>query len=275
MTNSSSYKLHTVARQYCIGQYEYWLNKYGELDRANKTRPGQKYTVEALRVFPRYNVLAAILTEIERLDPEEGISFRDMKQFVLDAHGADNIFTRPPHNDIELSAMKEERTAYLNYINGIKEENIWYVPSLFYRRVLSTTETAFIWRLLQTTWGVEGTTWHPISAKPPVEQDIIAFQDTYFRKYVQHGVLNFLSSAMNIQRCWEIREDNNASFLDVSEIEFAYNGSESYWCTKDMDWLIYASHESSVTIGGALLIALIKETWPSWEDYIWKDPFFT
>lgn len=65
MSNSIE-NLHTAIRRYCMDRYSHWTGKYAELSSAGKGRAGSGYTDEALYTFPRYNVLNAILFEIER-----------------------------------------------------------------------------------------------------------------------------------------------------------------------------------------------------------------
>ena len=52
-------------------------------------------------------------------------------------------------------------------------------------------------------------------------------------------------------------------------MEPRYNGSEGYWSSGDLDWIIYASHESSVAVGGWLLGA-VKQRWPDWRAHVWR-----
>ncbi len=46
---------------------------------------------------------------------------------------------------------------------------------------------------------------------------------------------------------------------------------EAYWTSGRMDWLIYISHESSVTVAGDWLIGAVKEAWPDWERHLYTD----
>jgi pyrrolidone-carboxylate peptidase len=41
------------------------------------------------------------------------------------------------------------------------------------------------------------------------------------------------------------------------------NGLEGYWTTLGVEWLIYASHESTLTVAGTLLDR-VKGGWPTW-----------
>ncbi len=66
-----SLALHTAARRYCMEQHAHWCEVYGKLASEGGDRVGADYTDEALRTFPRYNVLQAILVEIERFDADD------------------------------------------------------------------------------------------------------------------------------------------------------------------------------------------------------------
>jgi hypothetical protein len=61
--------------------------------------------------------------------------------------------------------------------------------------------------------------------------------------------------------------------MEISAFEPYYNGAEGFWCNNNFDWVIYASHESSITVGGWLL-AEIKNVWPNWKERVWTTPFF-
>jgi hypothetical protein len=44
---------------------------------------------------------------------------------------------------------------------------------------------------------------------------------------------------------------------------------EKYWTADARDWLIDASHERSITLAGAWLIAAVKELRPHWEEHVY------
>jgi hypothetical protein len=54
---------------------------------------------------------------------------------------------------------------------------------------------------------------------------------------------------------------------------FWYNGEEGFWFDKSFDWLIYSSHESSITLAG-LILPEIKKNWANWQYRLWDSPFF-
>ena len=74
--------------------------------------------------------------------------------------------------------------------------------------------------------------------------------------------------ARRIERVWALREYGPEYMEDLALFEPYYNGAEGFWSSGDLDWIIYASHERSVTVGGWLL-GKLKAIWPSWQDHVW------
>lgn len=248
----------------------YWSEKYSQLNTGGAGRSG--YTDEQLAIFPRYNVLSAVLFEVERFRPEDFKTLGEAKQFFcLVANEAHSIFTKPPNGEIEQRAMSEERDKLCSFINELVEEDLKSVEPLFYRRVLSDKESQTVQDNLQLKWNIPEHYWYPLSLEKP--EDVEAFQDAYFEKEVGAGKLQDILKAHGVERIWEIREDKNDYEFELSVFEPYYNGAEAFWCDNKFDWIIYASHESSITIGGWLL-AEIKEVWANWENRIWTTPFF-
>ena len=71
-----------------------------------------------------------------------------------------------------------------------------------------------------------------------------------------------------MRRIWELREHGPEYEQDVSLFEPLYDGAEGYWSSGALDWIAYASHESSVTVGGWLLEE-VKTLWPTWQAHLW------
>jgi hypothetical protein len=264
--------LHTSIRRYCMERYCYWTKTYGELVSAGKDRSGSEYTKEALYTFPRYNVLDAILVEVERHRPVDFTSLDEARRvFKAVAAEAQSIFTQPPNGNVEQQAMNEEREALDNFIAKVTEDDLSLVEPLFYRRVLSADESAIIRDRLQMDWSVSQGYWYPLADRK--REDIEAFQDTYFEKEVGTEKLHTIFRLHGIETLWEMREDGINFELELSVFEPYYNGYEGYWCDATFEWVIYASHESSITIGGWLLPE-VKDVWSDWKERVWTTPFF-
>lgn len=265
-------KLHIAIRRYCMDRYSYWMERYSELASLGKARSGYEYTGEALCTYPRYNVLNAMLVEIERHRPEDFTSLDEARRvFRAAAANAQNVFTRPPHGNLELQVMNEERAALDSFIATATADDLSAVEPLFYRRVLSAEESAAIREKLETVWQVTEGYWYPLSGRK--RDDIEIFQDAYFEKEVGTEKLHAIFRNRGVATLWEMREDGIDYELELSVCEPYYNANEGYWCDETFAWIIYASHESSITVGGWLLPE-IKSIWPNWEARVWTSPFF-
>src|SRR5207302_5010472 len=130
----------------------------------------------------------------------------------------------------------------------------------FYRRVLSSTERKEAWSKLGTLWGIKQTDyWYPLDHYEA--DNVEAFQAPYFDKEVGSEKLRAILQNHGVERVLELREYGPEYELELSAFEPYYNGAEGYWCSEQMDWILYASHESSITIGGEWLLRRVKDIW--------------
>lgn len=265
--------LHSAARRYCIEQYNRWTAQYAKISRAGRDRAsdGYNYTPEALSTFPRYNVLNAIRVELERIDPIELTDLHATRDlFIIAGKVADDDFTRKPIGQIDADAIASERESFCYFIRGLSDSDLQSVEPLSYRRVLSKSESESVWSRFRRRWEITDGYWFPLvkSSLP----DVAAFQERYFDEFCSSFDLADLLSSRGVSRVWELRESGPEYELDVVLFDPHYNGAEGYWSSDDLEWIVYASHERSITIGGWLL-AEIKDQWSEWNQRIWTLPF--
>jgi hypothetical protein len=261
--------IHTAARRYCLQQYSLWTKRYAEIVRTRGERgaDGYHYSAEELATFPRYNVLDAIRVELERLDPASLDDLNATRELLLVAGDtAESDVTRQPISDIDERAMADEREAFRRYILGLTNEDLNSVESLPYRRVLRPDESKLIWSRFRERWCISDHYWYPLAETSVA--DIVALKTRPFEKAVPHARLQGIMTTRGIARVWELREYGPEYKQDVALFEPCYNGSEGYWSSGALDWIIYASHESSITVGGWMVDEL-KTLWPSWEANVW------
>lgn len=270
---NASLALHTAARRYCLERHAYWNERYSEIirTRGDRAQDGNGYTAEALATFPRYNVLNAIRVEVERIEPSQlGDTESARALLVLAGEIAEDQFTRPPHGVIEKRAMTEERASYAGYMLGLAPRDLNAVESLPYRRVLASEEAKTVWSRLCGRWQIAGGYWYPLTdCRMP---DVVAFNTKVFEEAVEYKTLRELLEARGIERVWELREYGPEYLEELALFEPRYNGAEGFWSSGDLDWIIYASHENSVTVGGWLL-AELKKAWPCWHEHVWTETF--
>lgn len=261
--------LHTAARRYCLDQFAYWWSIYSEILEAGRGRAsdGYNYSEESLRVFPRYNLMRAVRIDVERLDPDS-LNDVDQTRELLNLCGqtADDAFTRKPICDIDAESMSDERRQFSRFLAGLTEADLRSVEPLPYRRVLSTSESTNIWSSVRSHWDIRGQYWYPL--EPCSQKNVVAFEETRFWDAISEESLAECLQARSIHRLWELRESEINYELDTECFSAKYNGDETYWTTKDFTWIIYVSHEGTITLGGWLLTE-IQQRWPAWEQSAW------
>lgn len=272
--------LHTAARRYCQKQLHYWYQKADELRQCQPQDRGATYRQQLLGSYGRAEVLMIICSELERLNFDGLEDVEDTCDRILQA-GRDAKRTKPRLNmgqthrmefiDVQVSpetevAIAQERDVFCAYIQGLSAYQLQSVQPLPYQRVLSPAESEAMWSRLRQRWHIIGHHWYPLSqCSLP---DIVAFQTDAFEEFCTSINPVDLLSARGIHRIWELREYGIEYEQDVCLFEPAYTGAEGYWSSDTLDWIVYASHEASVTVGGWLLEEL-KGRWPDWKIHTW------
>lgn len=245
------------------------MSQYDELRarRRDRTGDGYHYTPKALALFPRYNVAAAILEAVETLAPERLGSVEEVRKLLLMAGSADNDFTRDVPGAIESRVMEEEREAYAHFISAISLGDLEEVAPLPYRRVLSAAEALTIRSELGARWKIKNDYWFPLT-ETSIDA-VVAFRANAFEDALPASVLQSMVRQRGTRRVWEVREHGPQYECDLELFEPVYTGAEGYWSAPPFDWIVYASHENSITVGGWWLIDQVRLRWPAWRAHEW------
>lgn len=258
--------LHTAARRYCMEKYNYWTAEYSKIVFSGRDRNGYDYTPRALRTFPRYNVLNAILIELERTDPKELADLNDTRDWiVLAGTNANTDFTREPFSAIAADAMENERDSFCHFISSVSEDYLKSIEPLPYRRCLSDSESEAVRSRLYKRWHINGYEWFPLAQCSL--SDIMAFEHEGFQQFCSSFSLTDLLSSFGVSRVWELQSSRCYPDYEQDVCLFKLQ-SEGYWSSDDLDWIVYQSYENSITVGGWLLTE-ISDQWPEWKKHIW------
>ncbi|ABW26701.1 hypothetical protein [Acaryochloris marina] len=278
--------LHTAARHYCQTQSNYWYQHTTEI-RQTIPRDQGNYQQMLLESYARSDVLTIICTELERLDPDhlddiditrDGLRPAFGHRIVQIGRDAQKTPSHPnmgqPPPQISQAtigvnvddAITNEREAFCTYIQELSESQLHAVQPLPYQRVLSPAEPRTLWQGLRNRWKIISPYWHPLH--PRNLSDITAFNTDAFEAFCESFSLIDRLSNRGITRIWELRDYGIEYEQDISLFDPAYNGNEGYWTSNRLDWIVYASHEDSTTVGGWLLEE-IKEQWLDWEKHTW------
>ncbi len=263
-------QLHHAARRYCIDWYEHWCEVYQKPP--HKGGAPYSYSDREYTIFPRYNLLNAIRVEVERLDPAAIDSLAIMRQRLASVGDtADDPFTRKDTNAIEAAAQAEERAKFVSFVSSLNEADLMSVEALPYRRTLRDDEIPRLLDRLRASWGA-AFPWYPLTGHKPPSCEV--FQARPFGDEIDVRTLRKLIKGLAVGHVWEVREGPPSFEVDLEACDPFYNGAEAFWFTNTLDWVIYASHESSITVAGGALLAALKKAWPGWHRRIWTTPFY-
>jgi hypothetical protein len=265
-----SQALHTAARRYRLERHAYWCQHYSEIKRKRGFHHGP-YSKTELATFPRYKVLNAIRVELERLDPDSLCDVEKTRSLLILAGDiADDDSVSCSTSEIAKRGMTEERESFAIYIAELTPADLFAIEPFPYRRVLSAEESKSLWSRLKARWQIPAGYWYPLAHCSLSE--VVAFKAGAFAVAVPQEQVQEILSSRGIDRIWELREYGPEYVEDSSQFDPSYNGAEGYWSSGDLDWIVYASHEGSITVGGWLL-QLVQELWPSWQAFLWTSPF--
>lgn len=275
--------LHTAARRYCGDEHSQWMGCYSTLTAAGRVQVprqgniGWDYSEEAYQVFPRYRIAEAIQVEVERIIPSEGKSVEDLRALLLKAAQlAQGKLTAELKNPLAQTALAMEADEYRKFLRGLTEADLVAVQRLPYRRVLSAEESERIWAGLKDRWQIGGNYWFPLrEGNPP--PNLMPFHEEFFHAMKGPDLLREALADRGITRVFQLHEFGPPDYeIELSIFESRYaGGGEQYSTSESLDWLIYASHESSITIAGDWLAAFFRQEWPDWRERTYQGPYST
>ncbi len=165
------------------------------------------------------------------------------------------------------NAQSTEREKFCDFVNSLSELDVWEHDPLPYRRVLSIAESDHIWSSLGSTWSIPARSyWYPLCETSVA--NIEAFKAKDFHESVPAQALSRKLAHLKVECVWELREYGPEYVEDVELFDPFYNGAEGVWTAPGYAWVIYASHESTITVAGTLL-SEIKHMWPNWQQHKW------
>jgi hypothetical protein len=261
MTNTEA--LITAARQYCQNNYSYWAGKYSH-ERSGGSFPMYSEAGNDHHLFPRYQVLSAILGEVEAL---AGRSYADLNdcQEALAAAGlsANNLFTTGKSNETAYKAIQDERNKFIHFIRHIIPSALEMVTPLSYRRRLREDEKKEVRQALLERWNYDGGRWNPLVDKC-TSASLFLMKDNITRSdYQEITAFIRLHALANL---FEINEEGTDA--EIGQSLFDPDCCETVYCDRHFDWIVYGSHEATLAFGGEALISFIKELFKNRQEKI-------
>ncbi|PJZ43813.1 hypothetical protein [Leptospira brenneri] len=261
---NKSESLITLARRYCLNHYIYWLNKYLR-ERTGNDFP-YTYTEKDYNLFPRYNALLAILNGIELIVGNQYDSIDECKSKIIELGlKSESPFTKNTLNMIADKSILEERNKFLNYINNLSDSDLINVEPLPHKRRLSEIESLEIRNLLKENWEFNGGYWYPLSPLKTKKAYFLNKDNITESDFLK--ISNFILSNSN-HHLYKITEEQLDYEIDASEFE--PNCYETMYTDKNTSWLIYGSHEGTLSFAGSKISNFILNLFSDRTDFINK-----
>lgn len=269
--------LYNAARRYCIDQMDKLTAEH-----IQKQGVGAPETPE---IGLSTMLVNAILEEIERVVPQDFAREAEVREYLLlagklarvlnyrtEGTGAQwhLVYYEPDWTETERIALEKAQADYASYIAGLSVEQAAETDTVLFRHVMSDTKRLRVRKKLAERWDVDDRRcWFPLRGLE-IPTNVLAFQDAWFRKEVGAEQLQNILVSKGITRVWEINEIGLDPEYEVDPrlCDFAYP-PEKYWSSPELNWLVYVSHESSITFAGDWLVNRIQEAWPNWEERVY------
>src|SRR5262245_23769114 len=123
-------------------------------------------------------------------------------------------------------------------------------------RKISETERERLLKEIKAIWGWNKHYWYPLSEV--TRHDVLALHTEKFTKQVSASALREILNRLHVQSVIRVREIDESEELSVGEIPH-FEGSEDIFFDSTGSWIIYSSHEDSITFGGLPLISEVKK----------------
>jgi hypothetical protein len=153
------------------------------------------------------------------------------------------------------------------------EEVLLKVGVLEVKKVLNEDEINIYKDSLKSIWEREKHYWYPLERCN--RTDLISFKSSYVDTDEKVEYFINLLKQHSVKMVIEIWENDDGHTFEINNCivqnafwrsnDYFWN-NEGYWFDDRSDWIIYISHEETITFGGDWIIKEIKSKWSDWKD---------
>ncbi|MDR3292769.1 MAG: hypothetical protein LBT20_01540 [Clostridiales bacterium] len=191
------------------------------------------------------------------------INFEDCRaQLKQVGQDASDFFTTNITSGAGLQVMNEGRAKFIDFVKNITDEQLESVVELPYGRKLSNEESKMIREKLLQVWNFDGDYWNPLTDN--YKGEILVVISEFITDKDIEKIQSFLN-VDNINHCYAVDENKN----DYECGYISVTSCEEVCVDKRLDWLIYSSHEGTVSFAGTPLIAFVKELFIDRKEQLW------
>lgn len=160
-----------------------------------------------------------------------------------------------------LKLLREAQEECLSFVNRMTESDA--AEPECYGRVLFGHEREGVEYAILEKWGYRADYWYPL--KGDFDENKLFLNVEYFEPYRDR--LRALAGLPGV-RLYEYGESyyEDGQLLEVDDID-GYCGNECAYLPKDLSWILYFSHEGTVTFAGEILPMVRELLEPEWEHW--------
>lgn len=134
-------------------------------------------------------------------------------------------------------------------------------------RTLSRTEEEKLWIEVKASWGWKGYYWYPLDGEGG--DGLLALSASRFEEAVGERAVKDILVEFGVKNAYRLREFESGFEFNVDDdMPYLYE-SESVIVDMSYKWIIYSSHEDSITFGGAPLVNELKRKFPVVRELDW------
>lgn len=246
-------------RNWCNEMTHRYSNEY----QIERTRSGQSVR------FLSYLVTAELSYKLGSIIDKDYPFFEAYRNAILELIPIHiNHTLKKELGKIETYYVQRAESAFLEYLDSVLAD--CPSPNVPYCRIIQGPEAISIADHFYESWKYDTTYWYPLNGMSGNEMLFIS--PKRIEPYLG-AIRQLLGLPQNhIYEYGEARYDR-LHCAEVEELE-NYSGCETAYCPKDFSWIIYFSHENTVTFAGTI-VPQIKEILRSemehWNRFEWDD----
>ncbi len=158
-----------------------------------------------------------------------------------------------------LKMVEVIKSEFIQFVNGLNVDELTEISPIPFERRLNDEESQILTALLRDkfdfgSWKDENYYWEPV-AKTENRIPIIYFEDDVFGSKKVERIIEIIESISG-ERIYLLTEEQLNYEVDTYTLNFDWN--ESAYCDFNASWLIYVSHEGTITFSGQKLIAEVE-----------------
>lgn len=210
-----------------------------------------------------YDEMAYKLSTMVDWDADSFENYRERVKAMVPVRKA--YVLRNEQDPKTLALLQDAEEEFLSFLGGVTAADS--AKPEHYLRVIAGEEKERLQYAILEKWGYSTAYWYPL--KGGFDERKLFLSAERFEPYLDRLCALLGLPGNRVYACGESYFDNGQC-AEVDDL-FGYGGNEVAYLPKDLSWIIYFSHEDTVTFAGTIvpmvmeLLAQEREHWNHWD----------